>query len=107
MFIQEIISARESANFKQKRIGVTKKGKKWISLKEIEKYVKDMNELTKNQDIKYVIRGLNTYRTTTLKSYGDENMIEEWDDYIKNKGWDVNKFDKFSQLDITIYKSKT
>ena len=55
------------------------------------------------KDAKYVVRGLNILRDTTLKSYNDPFMTEdEYDEYTAGKVKDNTKFKYFYGFTISI-----
>jgi hypothetical protein len=62
----------------------------------------------KGKEIRTSIRAVNNQRMFTLKALHGDLNIQDFDDYYKNKVKDVNKFEKFSQVYITVqvYDSK-
>ena len=81
-----------------------------IDKDEVEGLLSTIQKEAKKQgkEIRTSIRAMNNNRMFTLKTLSGDLNIQEFDDYYKNKVKNVNKFEKFSQVYITVqvYDSK-
>jgi len=58
----------------------------------------------KGENIKIMVRALNCQRWFTLKGFDETLNVQDFDDYYKGKVQKTEKFEKFSQLQVTILK---
>ena len=54
---------------------------------------------------KILVRGLSELGVWTLKAYDDpiDEMFEDYDDYLAGRITDTGKFQKFYQVEISLY----
>jgi hypothetical protein len=60
----------------------------------------------KGYDVQMMIRGLNIQHFFTLKGFSDDNPIDNMDEYYSADVKNPAKFSKFSQLQVSVIKSK-
>lgn len=91
---------KQSKGFTTKSITVKpKKADGLFSFNDIKRYI----EKHMPKDKKVIVRATNILRDTTLKGYNDEFMTEdEFDDYIRGKVKDHDKFKYFYDFTVTI-----
>jgi hypothetical protein len=78
-----------------------------IDIKHIEHVLESIKRKAKkeNFNVKVMIRGLNADKWNTLKGFDTELDVDEFEEYYKDKVKDTDKFEKFSQLQVTILKT--
>lgn len=102
----KLIAQRDFPRSSQKTYQIKRVAKgQQIDVPEIKALIKKLQTEGAKKNIKIMVRGLNADKWGTLKGFDTDLQIEEFDDYYKNKGIakkDMEKFEKFSQLQITI-----
>jgi hypothetical protein len=82
----------------------TKKGKnKMISRDEVKQIIEDLstNARKRNKRIKFMIRGQNPMRWTTIKAF-DIMDIDEDDEYYNNTVANDTKFNQYYKIHLTV-----
>ena len=93
---------KKTKGFTQKTMQLIKKGKQFISLKDVKDIAK---ELDKHADKKYVIRARNEYRDNlTIRDMDGNYYDEDEADYYNVRGYVKNKYEKFFMIQIVLVK---
>jgi len=81
-----------------------KNGKPDIQVQDLRDIVKGIEDNARGRDkqIQTMVRGLNIQKWNTLKSFDGELLVSEFEDYYGNKVLAEEKFEAFSQLEITV-----
>lgn len=82
----------------------TKKGNnKMITRDEVKQIITDLNNNARrsNKRIKFMIRGQNPMRWTTIKAFDVQN-IDEDDEYYNNTVQDSSKFNQYYKIHLTV-----
>ncbi len=102
----KLVQKKETKNIRdvRKQIEVTKKNSKEITLDDVKLIYKDLLEKGVNAN-KISIVGLNAERLTTIKSFDEADVFDEFDEeYLENKGEDIrDKLTKYYRLEFIIY----
>lgn len=99
--IEKIDEVNLPKGMKEIQFKFTKK-KGNIKIKEVKEIIDDLEEKAKNKKkkIKFMVRGQNEMRWTTIKSYIYDG--EEEDDYYMDQVKDPSKFMEYNKLHITV-----
>ena len=93
---------KKTKGFTQKTMQLIKKGKQFISLKDVKDIAK---ELDKHADKKYVIRARNEYRDNlTIRDMHGNYYDEDEPDYYNVRGYVKNKYENFFMIQIVLVK---
>jgi len=98
---------------KQVQLGDTKKttlkltlknGKPDIQTQDLRDIIRGIedNARGRNKQVKTMVRGLNIHKWNTLKSFDGELLVREFEDYYGNRVLAEEKFEAFSELEITV-----
>jgi hypothetical protein len=103
------IEKRLERNFtdgKQTTFQFSRKDKHQIDVPEVKKILASFENKAKaeNDNIKIMIRALNADKWNTLKAFNTDLDITDFEEYYKDKVHDMEKFEKFNQLQITVFK---
>lgn len=110
-FTPTVMSKDKFGTYEQTTIKFTSKNKKNdIDKNEVENIVKALEDVSKksNHSVRTVVRGMNLQRLFTLKSLDGDLLIEEFEEYYKQNPTvnDTQKFEKFSEIQITLLVNK-
>ena len=95
-------------NIQKQRVNIGARKGKTFKQSDIKKLVQEINEKCineKKKTPKILVRGLSELGVWTLKAYDDpiEDMFEDYDDYLAGRVTDVGKYQKFEQVEISLY----
>ena len=102
---KQIVDQKQFGDYKQTTVKFTaKNGKNDIDKHEVEAMMKAITGVgdLRGKEIKTVVRGMNCQRMFTLKPLDGPLQIKEFEDYYDGKVKNENKFEMFSEIDITI-----
>jgi hypothetical protein len=98
------IATKKYVDSEENTIQIYKRNKNRISVDEVKRLVGNIQKERPNAKI--LIRGLGIDRWHTLKTFDEELSIMDTDTYYQGKVKEADKFADFSQLQLTVLKSK-
>ena len=79
-----------------------RKDKKMLKKKDLDFLLKELNSKNKNNKFRYLIRGRNKLRMSTLKAFEQKEYTDFDNEYYD--GYNANEFDRYYYLEITLRK---
>ena len=95
----KLLKETKSKGFTQKTTNVIRKGKKFLTLKNVKELGRELDKQAIKTGMKYIIRGRNKLGTTTIRGY-DGRYYDEDEDYYENKNVDRDTYDDFYYIDV-------
>jgi hypothetical protein len=105
----EVRNKKEFADGTQTTLQFSRKNKNdQIDVDEMKKVLESLNKKANDEgdNLKIMIRALNIDKWYTFKGFDTDLEVEEFEDYFKDKVKNGEKFEKFSQMQITTFKTK-
>ena len=98
------VATKKYIDSEENTIQIYKKNKNRISVDEVRRLVGNIQKERPNAKI--LVRGLGIDRWHTLKTFDEELNIMDTDTYYQGKVKEPDKFADFSQLQLTVLKSR-
>jgi capsule polysaccharide export protein KpsE/RkpR len=105
----EVRNKKEFPDGTQTTLQFSRKNKnEQIDVDEMKKVLESLNKKANDEgdNLKIMIRALNIDKWYTFKGFDTDLEVEEFEDYFKDKVKNGEKFEKFSQMQITTFKTK-